>query len=79
MPKGHSDSEKDSDAPCTLEEIERAQKDLLERGLQVVKAKRYSGKPPLFTMTVLIGKLMSVSLCSLEVSADRWKTWASIC
>ncbi|XP_033939122.1 evC complex member EVC [Pseudochaenichthys georgianus] len=35
LPKGHSDSEKDSDAPCTLEEIERAQKDLLERGLQV--------------------------------------------
>ncbi|XP_068598903.1 evC complex member EVC [Brachionichthys hirsutus] len=28
-------SEKKDDAPCTLEEIERAQKDLLERGLQV--------------------------------------------
>ncbi|XP_033990988.1 ellis-van Creveld syndrome protein [Trematomus bernacchii] len=35
LPKGHNDSEKDNDAPCTLEEIERAQKDLLERGLQV--------------------------------------------
>lgn len=35
LPKGHNDSEKDNDAPCTLEEIERAQKDLLEHGLQV--------------------------------------------
>lgn len=33
----HTTSEKKDDAPCTLEEIERTQKDLLERGLQVVK------------------------------------------
>ncbi|KAM6947008.1 evC complex member EVC [Lycodopsis pacificus] len=35
LPTGHTASEKKDDAPCTLEEIERAQKDLLERGLQV--------------------------------------------
>ncbi|XP_070759048.1 evC complex member EVC [Enoplosus armatus] len=35
LPTGHAASEKNYDAPCTLEEIERAQKDLLERGLQV--------------------------------------------
>ncbi|XP_068450578.1 evC complex member EVC isoform X2 [Clinocottus analis] len=35
FPTGHTASEKKDDAPCTLEEIERAQKDLLERGLQV--------------------------------------------
>lgn len=35
---GLTASEKSDDAACTLEEIERAQKDLLERGLQVVKA-----------------------------------------
>uniref|UniRef100_A0A8C2WPI2 Ellis-van Creveld syndrome protein n=1 Tax=Cyclopterus lumpus TaxID=8103 RepID=A0A8C2WPI2_CYCLU len=34
-PTGHTASEKKDGAPCTLEEIERAQKDLLERGLQV--------------------------------------------
>uniref|UniRef100_G3NZZ6 EvC ciliary complex subunit 1 n=1 Tax=Gasterosteus aculeatus TaxID=69293 RepID=G3NZZ6_GASAC len=35
LPTGHTASEKNNDAPCTLEEIERAQKDLLERGFQV--------------------------------------------
>lgn len=35
---GHTARENDDDAPCTLEEIERTQKDLLEHGLQVVKA-----------------------------------------
>ncbi|XP_026202447.1 ellis-van Creveld syndrome protein isoform X2 [Anabas testudineus] len=30
-------TEKNEDAPCSLEEIERAQKDLLERGLQMCK------------------------------------------
>ncbi|KAM9362382.1 evC complex member EVC [Symphorus nematophorus] len=39
-PTGHTASEKNDDAPCTLEEIERAQKDLLEHGLQV--SKRFS-------------------------------------
>lgn len=39
MPTGHTANEKNDDAPCTLEEIERAQKDLLERGLQMVKAR----------------------------------------
>ncbi|KAF0035166.1 hypothetical protein F2P81_012924 [Scophthalmus maximus] len=34
---GHIASEKNFDAPCTLEEIERTQKDLLERGLQMSK------------------------------------------
>lgn len=37
---GHTASRKTDDAPCTLEEIERAQKDLLERGLQV--SRRFS-------------------------------------
>ncbi|XP_049894027.1 evC complex member EVC [Epinephelus moara] len=40
LPTGHTASEKNDDAPCTLEEIERAQKDLLERGLQV--SRRFS-------------------------------------
>ncbi|KAE8298129.1 Ellis-van Creveld syndrome protein DWF-1 [Larimichthys crocea] len=40
LPIGHAASEKNDDAPCTLEEIERAQKDLLEYGLQV--SKRFS-------------------------------------
>ncbi|XP_056242391.1 evC complex member EVC [Seriola aureovittata] len=34
LPPGQTAREKSDDAPCTLEEIERAQKDLLERGLQ---------------------------------------------
>ncbi|XP_054473422.1 evC complex member EVC [Anoplopoma fimbria] len=34
LPTDHTASEKKDDAPCTLEEIERAQKDLLEHGLQ---------------------------------------------
>ncbi|TKS70880.1 Ellis-van Creveld syndrome protein -like protein [Collichthys lucidus] len=38
LPTGHTASEKNDDAPCTLEEIERAQKDLLEFGLQVTLA-----------------------------------------
>ncbi|KAM7422182.1 hypothetical protein PAMA_010314 [Pampus argenteus] len=38
LPTGHTVSEKTIDAPCTLEEIERAQKDLLEHGLQMSKA-----------------------------------------
>ncbi|XP_042351685.1 ellis-van Creveld syndrome protein [Plectropomus leopardus] len=37
LPKGHTASDTNDDAPCTLEEIERAQKDLLERGLQVCR------------------------------------------
>ncbi|XP_053172161.1 evC complex member EVC [Scomber japonicus] len=37
FPAGHTASEKPVDAPCTLEEIERAQKDLLEHGLQMSK------------------------------------------
>ncbi|XP_073324485.1 evC complex member EVC [Pagrus major] len=40
FPTGHTASEKNDDAPCTLEEIERTQKDLLEQGLQV--SKRFS-------------------------------------
>ncbi|KAL7408672.1 hypothetical protein ABVT39_027281 [Epinephelus coioides] len=40
LPTGHTASEKNDDAPCTLEEIERAQKDLLEHGLQV--SRRFS-------------------------------------
>uniref|UniRef100_A0A3B5AS55 EvC ciliary complex subunit 1 n=1 Tax=Stegastes partitus TaxID=144197 RepID=A0A3B5AS55_9TELE len=38
LPTGQTVSEKSHDAPCTLEEIERAQKDLLERGLQTSKS-----------------------------------------
>ncbi|KAM9860081.1 evC complex member EVC [Aulostomus maculatus] len=38
FPKGHVASEKSIDAPCTLEEIERAQKDLLECNLQMSKS-----------------------------------------
>uniref|UniRef100_A0A3B4YA23 EvC ciliary complex subunit 1 n=1 Tax=Seriola lalandi dorsalis TaxID=1841481 RepID=A0A3B4YA23_SERLL len=34
LPPGQTAREKSDDAPCTLEEVERAQKDLLERGLQ---------------------------------------------
>ncbi|XP_044204715.1 ellis-van Creveld syndrome protein [Thunnus albacares] len=37
LPTSHTASEKTLDAPCTLEEIERAQKDLLEHGLQMSK------------------------------------------
>uniref|UniRef100_A0A4W6C0P0 EvC ciliary complex subunit 1 n=1 Tax=Lates calcarifer TaxID=8187 RepID=A0A4W6C0P0_LATCA len=37
LPSGQTASEKNNDTPCTLEEIERAQKDLLERGLQMSK------------------------------------------
>nr|XP_020448214.1 ellis-van Creveld syndrome protein isoform X2 [Monopterus albus] len=37
LPTGHTAGEKNDDAPCTLEETERAQKDLLEHGLQVSK------------------------------------------
>ncbi|XP_071350381.1 evC complex member EVC [Trachinotus anak] len=37
LPSGQTASEKSDDSPCTLEEIERAQKDLLERGLQMSK------------------------------------------
>lgn len=44
LPIGHAASEKNDDAPCTLEEIERAQKDLLEFGLQVVKTERNTYK-----------------------------------
>ncbi|XP_030276263.1 ellis-van Creveld syndrome protein [Sparus aurata] len=40
FPASHTASEKNDDAPCTLEEIERAQKDFLEHGLQV--SKRFS-------------------------------------
>lgn len=40
LPTGHTASEKNNDAPCTLEEIERAQKDLLERGFQVVEREK---------------------------------------
>ncbi|XP_059184914.1 evC complex member EVC [Centropristis striata] len=40
LPTGHTASEKNDDAPCTLEEIERAQKDLLEHGLQM--SRRFS-------------------------------------
>lgn len=73
---GHTASGKSDDAPCTLEEIERTQKDLLERGFQVVKTERKSQKafyltvlsificlfwPPLFTPTVLKVKMMSMS------------------
>lgn len=85
---GHTTSEENDDAPCTLEEIERTQKDLLERGLQVVKVERKTQKanyliiiliPPLFTPMVLKGKLMSVSLHSPGVLANRWRTCASIC
>ncbi|KAG8007500.1 Ellis-van Creveld syndrome protein-like protein [Nibea albiflora] len=36
LPTGHTASEKNDDAPCTLEEIERAQKDFLEFGLQTL-------------------------------------------
>uniref|UniRef100_A0A3P9DPD7 EvC ciliary complex subunit 1 n=1 Tax=Maylandia zebra TaxID=106582 RepID=A0A3P9DPD7_9CICH len=35
---GQAVSEKSQDDPCTLEEIERSQKDLLERGLQMSKS-----------------------------------------
>lgn len=44
LPTGYAVSEKNDDAPCTLEEIERAQKDLLELGLQVVKTERNAYK-----------------------------------
>ncbi|XP_029006582.1 evC complex member EVC [Betta splendens] len=37
FPIGHHIGEKNEDTPCTLEEIERAQKDLLECGLQMSK------------------------------------------
>ncbi|XP_071369236.1 evC complex member EVC isoform X2 [Centroberyx affinis] len=41
LPRGQTASEKNedqrADAPCTLEEIERAQKDLLEHGLQMTR------------------------------------------
>ncbi|XP_034548695.1 ellis-van Creveld syndrome protein-like [Notolabrus celidotus] len=40
LPTGHAHSDKNDDTPCTLEEIERSQKDLLERGLQV--SRRFS-------------------------------------
>ncbi|KAF1391380.1 hypothetical protein PFLUV_G00041520 [Perca fluviatilis] len=40
LPTSHTASEKNYDTPCTLEEIERAQKDFLERGLQV--SRRFS-------------------------------------
>ncbi|XP_044036963.1 ellis-van Creveld syndrome protein [Siniperca chuatsi] len=40
LPTSHAAGEKNDDAPCTLEEIERAQKDLLESGLQV--SRRFS-------------------------------------
>ncbi|XP_070702526.1 evC complex member EVC [Pempheris klunzingeri] len=40
LPTGHTASKENDDASCTLEEIERAQKDLLERGLQV--SRRFS-------------------------------------
>lgn len=42
LPTGFAANDKNVDAPCTLEEIERAQKDLLERGLQMVKIKTKS-------------------------------------
>ncbi|XP_030585486.1 ellis-van Creveld syndrome protein isoform X1 [Archocentrus centrarchus] len=38
LPTGQTVSDKSHDAPCTLEEIERTQKDLLERGLQMAKS-----------------------------------------
>ncbi|XP_069567404.1 evC complex member EVC [Brachyistius frenatus] len=38
LPTVQAVNEKSHDAPCTLEEIERAQKDLLERGLQTSKS-----------------------------------------
>uniref|UniRef100_A0A3P8S101 EvC ciliary complex subunit 1 n=1 Tax=Amphiprion percula TaxID=161767 RepID=A0A3P8S101_AMPPE len=38
LPTGQTVSEKSHNAPCMLEEIERAQKDLLERGLQTSKS-----------------------------------------
>lgn len=88
LPTGHAASEKNDDAPCTLEEIERAQKDLLERGLQVVTTERQlfnnytnhiSVRPHSFTLIVLKGKLMFMSLRSPNVSASRWRTCASIC
>ncbi|KAK2862378.1 hypothetical protein Q5P01_001911 [Channa striata] len=34
---GYTEGEKNEDGPCTMEEIERAQKDLLEHGLQMSK------------------------------------------
>ncbi|XP_031132657.1 ellis-van Creveld syndrome protein [Sander lucioperca] len=40
LPTSHTASEKNDNAPCTLEEIERAQKDFLEYGLQV--SRRFS-------------------------------------
>nr|XP_046240304.1 ellis-van Creveld syndrome protein isoform X2 [Scatophagus argus] len=40
LPTDHTANEKNDDAPCTLEEIERAQKDFLEHGLQV--SRRFS-------------------------------------
>ncbi|XP_061788351.2 evC complex member EVC isoform X2 [Nerophis lumbriciformis] len=36
-PRGRAPSDDNADAPCTLEEIERAQKDFLERNLQMSK------------------------------------------
>ncbi|XP_051804756.1 evC complex member EVC isoform X2 [Acanthochromis polyacanthus] len=38
LPTGQTVTEKSHNAPCTLEEIERAQKDLLEYGLQTSKS-----------------------------------------
>ncbi|CAJ1051563.1 ellis-van Creveld syndrome protein-like [Xyrichtys novacula] len=40
LPTGHTHSNKNDDFPCTLEEIERSQKDLVEHGLQV--SRRFS-------------------------------------
>lgn len=54
MKLGQPASEKNNDAPCTLEEIERAQKDLLERGLQMVKPKRKTHKANYFTVTQIL-------------------------
>lgn len=39
LPSGLIAGEKNDDLSCTLEEVERTQKDLLESGLQVVKSK----------------------------------------
>lgn len=55
---GHTAHEKNHDAPCTLEEIERTQKDLLERGLQVVKAERKTQKAYYLTIILILIRLL---------------------
>lgn len=72
-------SEEPEDPSCTLEEIERSQKDLLERDLQEVKHSKMKMNGDEVVGNVSLTSTVLMSPHSPDVSASRLRTFARTC